>query len=54
MISAPSSCGSSIVQSLRNTRTARKGLLPLTTNLSTAAALAFQIKLSEFFLNEIR
>jgi hypothetical protein len=29
-----------IIQSLRNTQTARKELLPLTTNLSTAAALA--------------
>jgi hypothetical protein len=37
-----------IIQSLRNTQTARKELLPLTTNLSTAAA-CFQIKLCEFF-----
>jgi hypothetical protein len=29
-----------VIQSLRNIQTARKELLPLTTNLSTAAALA--------------
>lgn len=45
---------SAAVQSLRNIQAARKELLPLTENLSTAAALAFQIKLREISLNEIR
>jgi hypothetical protein len=43
-----------LVQSLKNTQTARKKHLPLTTNLSTADAMDFQIKLREIFLNEIR
>jgi hypothetical protein len=43
-----------VVQSLKNIQTARKELLPLTTNLSTADAMAFQIKLREISLNEIR
>jgi len=38
-----------IIQSLRNSQTARKELLPLTTNLSTASRAGFQIKLCEFF-----
>src|SRR6202158_5940698 len=42
------------VRSLRNIQAARKELLPTTTNLPTAAALAFQIKLREISLNEIR
>ena len=42
-----------VVQSLKNIQTARKELLPLTTNLSTADAMAFQIKLREISLNEI-
>ena len=40
-----------VIQSLRIIQTARKALLPLTTNLSTAAALASR---SNCFLNEIR
>src|SRR5258708_38459487 len=43
-----------VVRSLRNIQAARKELLPTTTNLPTAAALAFQIKLREICLNEIR
>jgi hypothetical protein len=43
-----------VAQSLKNIQTARKELLPLTTNLSTADAMAFQIKLREISLNEIR
>src|SRR5713226_192617 len=43
-----------VVRSLRNIQAARKELLPTTTNLPTAAALAFQIKLREISLNEIR
>ena len=43
-----------VVRSLRNIQAARKELLPTTTNLTTAAALAFQIKLREISLNEIR
>jgi hypothetical protein len=43
-----------MVQSLKNIQTARKELLPLTTNFSTADAMAFQIKLREISLNEIR
>src|SRR5258708_25090604 len=43
-----------VVRSLRNIQAARKELLPTTTNLPTASALAFQIKLSEISLNEIR
>src|ERR1700682_2875375 len=41
-----------VVRSLRNIQAARKELLPTTTNLPTAAALAFQIKLREISLNE--
>ena len=43
-----------VVRSLRNIQAARKELLPTTTNLPTAAAMAFQIKLREISLNEIR
>jgi hypothetical protein len=43
-----------VVRSLRNIQEARKELLPTTTNLPRAAALAFQIKLREISLNEIR
>jgi len=43
-----------VVRSLRNIQVARKEFLPTTTNLRTAAALAFQIKLREISLNEIR
>ena len=43
-----------VVRSLRNIQAARKELLPTTTNLPTAAALAFQIKLREICLDEIR
>jgi hypothetical protein len=42
-----------VVQPLRNIRAARKEFLPLTANLSTVAALVFQIQLREIFLNEI-
>src|SRR5258708_1320436 len=42
-----------VVQSLRNIQAARKEFLPLTANLSTAVALAFQIKLREISLTEI-
>jgi hypothetical protein len=40
-----------VVRSLRNIQVARKELLPTTTNLPRAAALAFQIKLREISLN---
>jgi hypothetical protein len=43
-----------VVRSLRNVQAARKELLPTTANLPTAVALAFQIKLREISLNEIR
>lgn len=43
-----------VVQSLRHIQAARKELLPLTTDLSMAATLAFQIKLREISLNEIQ
>jgi hypothetical protein len=43
-----------VVRSLGNIQAARRELLPATTNLPTAAALVFQIKLRVICLNEVR